>query len=59
MNSFGTFKDVDIPKDFINHTTIGTHNSGNTMAPGGEYSDFNIWDRALTNEEAVNWTNCK
>ena len=28
-------------------------------APGGQITDFNIWDREFTFEEQVNWTTCR
>ena len=28
-------------------------------SPESQYTDFNIWDRALSEEELVRWTTCK
>ena len=28
-------------------------------APGGMATDFNMWDRAMVDEELVDWTTCK
>ena len=28
-------------------------------APGGMATDFNIWDRAMDDNELVDWTKCK
>jgi hypothetical protein len=27
--------------------------------PGGEITDFNIWDRAFTEDELTKWTTCQ
>lgn len=55
-------KNVKIPSDFLNKTYIGRcpyDFKGGCSNPGGMLSDFNIWDRALTEEQMKSWTTCK
>ncbi len=54
--------DVKIPKDFLSKTYLARCPFDYKMAcsaPEGEVTDFNIWDRALTETEAVDWTSCR
>ena len=60
-------KGVMFPDHFLNVTTLGTDsgrwNEGivdpTLSNPEAEYADFNIWDRALTRQEAEDWTACR
>ena len=55
-------KNVEIPQDFLTKVHIGrcAHNfTGGCTTAGGLLSDFNIWSRALSEEEANDWTSCK
>ena len=51
-----------IPPDFLTKVYLGRcafdYKPGCTT-PGGLITDFNIWNRALTEQEAVDWTSCK
>ncbi len=53
---------VDIPEDFLNKTYLArcSFDFKNTCStPDGQISDFNIWSRALSEQEAKDWTSCK
>ncbi len=60
-------KGIKFPDYFLNITTLGT-DSGRwdtpivdqkLSNPEAEYTDFNVWDRAFTKEEAEDWTACR
>ena len=54
--------DVIIPPDFLNKTYIGRCSydfAGSCSKHGGELADFNIWSRALTETEMLDWTTCR
>ncbi len=51
-----------IPDDMLTHVYLGrcSHNYSNHCSLlGGQISDFNVWDRALSEEEAKDWTSCR
>ncbi len=53
---------VIIPEDILSKTFLGRCNNEVMFAcssPEAQYTDFNMWDRALTTEELVKWTTCK
>ncbi len=55
-------KDVSIPKDFLSKVYLARCPYDFIMGcspPEGEITDFNVWDRALTEQEAKDWTSCK
>ena len=65
MNMNGTepnLENVVIPPDFLTKVYIGrcafSYQKGCTT-PGGLFTDFNVWDRFLTEQEAVDWTACR
>ena len=55
-------KRVEIPEDFLSKIYVQRceFNYTNTCsAPDGMFTDLNVWDRALTQEEAEAWTSCR
>ncbi len=53
---------VHIPRDFLSKFYLGRcqHDHGFACSsPESEYTDFNVWDRALDTEELVEWTTCR
>ncbi len=53
---------VEIPRDFLSKVYIQRceFNYTNTCAsPEGQFTDFNVWDRPLSQEEAEEWTTCR
>ena len=54
--------DTVIPPDFLTKIYLGRcafdYQPGCTT-PGAQITDFNVWDRALTQQEATDWTSCK
>ena len=64
MNINGNYPltDVDIPENFLSHVYIARCPFDYKLtcsSPTGEISDFNVWNRSLTEEEALEWTTCK
>jgi hypothetical protein len=55
-------QNVTIPSNFLHKTYLGMcaqDYNGGCSGPEGQISDFNVWDRALTEEEMVDWTTCR
>ncbi len=53
--------DVSIPEDFLSKFWIGRCPYDVKYAcssPGSSYTDVNIWDRALSQDEVSSWTTC-
>ena len=55
-------KNVTVPKDLLDSIYIGQ--LGGFGKPGipvhsGSFTDVNIWNRALSVDEMINWTNCR
>ena len=54
--------DTVIPRDFLTKLYVGRcafDFKGGCTTPGGLFTDLNVWDRALSVEEATQWTSCK
>ena len=53
-------RNVQIPEDFLSHIQLGacSYDSASCISPEGELSDFNVWDRFLSDEEVLQWTTC-
>ena len=52
---------LSIPLELLNKVSLlgcSDDFSVDCTAPGAEITDFNIWDKALTFEEATKWTTC-
>ena len=51
-----------IPPDFLTKLYVGRcsydHRGGCTTR-GAQFSDVNVWSRALAEQEAINWTSCQ
>jgi hypothetical protein len=58
-------KNVTVPKDLLDSIYIGQYHSvSETEKFGypvhfGLFTDVNIWNRALSIDEMLNWTNCR
>ncbi|TRY70496.1 hypothetical protein TCAL_02367 [Tigriopus californicus] len=55
-------KNFTIPSDFLNKTHIGRCSfdfQGGCSNPAGLLSDFNIWNKALSEKDAQDWTTCR
>ncbi len=55
-------KEVQIPEDFLNKTYLARCSFDykfTCSTPEGQISDYNVWSRALTLQEAEDWTTCK
>ncbi len=53
---------VVIPDDFLNKTYLARcafDYKYTCSTPEGQISDFNIWSRALSSQEAIDWTTCR
>ena len=53
---------VTIPADFLRKVSIGRCNFDYKMSctsPEGRLADFNVWDRALSTRELLDWTTCR
>ena len=51
-----------IPPNFLTKVHIGRcafGYKGGCTTPGGLFTDFNVWDRAFSEEEAIEWTACR
>ncbi len=56
------FTGVTIPDDFLPKIYLARcpfNYSFACSAPEGQIADFNVWRRALTVEEAKDWTSCR
>ena len=54
--------EVVIPSDFLSKVYLARcsfNYSNSCSGPEGQISDFNIWDRALSQKEAEDWTTCR
>ncbi len=54
--------EVEIPENFLSKIYIARcafDYKFTCSTPEGQISDFNIWKRALTQEEAEDWTTCR
>ena len=58
--------DLKIPKDLLLKASLMScgyvpveDQLEDCTAPGGMATDFNIWDRAMGDEELIDWTTCK
>ena len=53
-------KNVELPSDFLDMIYVGTcYNDEICSLHNGEITDVNIWNRALTLEEIIGWTDCR
>jgi hypothetical protein len=51
---------VTIPSSFLQNTYLGMCSyEGGCSGPEGQISDFNVWDRALSEKEMIDWTTCR
>ena len=56
------FTEVEIPTDFLSKVYVGRCNfdyKATCSGPGSEFADLNIFGRALTEQEAQDWTTCR
>ena len=60
------FKDTNInvtgvPLDFLSNVFVGRcpDDGDDCSRHGGKFTDINIWSRALTKQEMLDWTMCK
>ena len=54
--------DVQFPEDFLSKLFLGRGSYDykfSASSPESQYTDLNIWDRFLTEEELVGWTTCQ
>ncbi len=55
-------KNVDIPFDLLQKIYIQRcefNYTYNCSSPEGMFTDFNVWDHALSQKEAEDWTLCR
>ena len=64
VNEFA--KNVTVPKDLLDSIYVGQHAVSNLRfgkleipVHSGSFTDVNIWNRALSINEMINWTNCR
>ena len=53
---------LDIPGDILDYVFLGRCNfdyKSDCTAPEGQFTDVNIWTRALSKQEMKDWTTCK
>lgn len=53
---------VTLPKDLLSKVYLGmcvNHDKDPCSKHAGKFTDFNVWDRALTEQEMLTWTTCK
>ena len=53
---------LEIPKELLTKVYImrcASNFEVDCTAPGGMATDFNYWDRALSDKELKDWTTCK
>ena len=51
-----------VPEDLLNSIYVGRCSSDTTFPcsiHSGSYTDLNIWNRALSVDEMISWTNCR
>ncbi len=60
------FTDLNIrnsqyPDNFLDYVHLGRcfNDDARCSAPEGEFTDFNIWKRYLTEQELKDWTSCR
>ena len=51
--------DLEIPSNFLDIIHIGEEESPKVHFDYGNITDVNIWNRALTLDEMLGWTNCR
>lgn len=55
--------EVDLPESFLTKFFLGSCSYGKSKyacsSPAGKYTDLNIWDKFLSNEQLISWTTCK
>jgi dissimilatory sulfite reductase (desulfoviridin) alpha/beta subunit len=60
--SYPSLKETKIPEEFLSKVYLARcsfdYDKG-CSSPEGQISDFNIWDRALSEKEATDWTSCR
>ena len=54
-------KNVKVPSNFLDIIYVGrcADNSSDCSLHSGDITDVNIWNRALSMEEMIGWTNCR
>ena len=64
VNEFA--KNITVPKDLLDSIYVGQHAVSNLRfgkleipVHSGSFTDVNIWNRALSINEMINWTNCR
>ncbi len=60
--NFPPLPDVNIPPNFLSKIYLARCSFNYTAAcsaPEGKITDFNVWDKALSLQEAKDWTTCR
>ena len=54
-------KNVEVPSNFLDIIYVGrcADNSSDCSQHSGDITDVNIWNRALSMDEMLGWTNCR
>ena len=58
-------KNATVPKNLLDSIYIGQHQTVSATEKHGypvhfgSFTDVNIWSRALSIDEMINWTNCR
>ena len=56
-------KNATVPKNLLDSIYIGqlggVHTWFESQTNQGSFTDVNIWSRALSIDEMINWTNCR
>ena len=55
-------KNATVPEDLLDSIYVGRCSSDTThqcSIHSGSYADLNIWNRALSVDEMISWTNCR
>ena len=57
-----SLRNLVFPENFLSLIYLGRCNynfSGSCASHGAQITDFNIWDRALSEQEMSQWTKCQ
>ena len=52
-------KELVVSKEVLSNVYLLSNEGGGWNHPGGMATDLNIWDRAMDNQELLDWTTCK
>ena len=54
-------KNATVPEDLLDSIYVGrcARDTNYCSIHSGSYTDLNIWNRALSVDEMISWTNCR